>query len=121
MKKFQIISEVIGYNSKAEPTNLDERFLVSGSQNVIIDDARKVKTRGGYTIYGVSSSATTGVNGSYDWENSSGDVYHFKAYANTTLQVYIGTVDSIAFNAWTTLKSDFTATDFCFVPWWDTA
>lgn len=114
-KKFLLIEKVLSYNSKAEPTQVDPYLLISPSQNVLIDDKKKVKTREGYTLYGATSADLYGIESQYDWNNSSGDEINIRCL-NDEIQFYDDNSE-----AWITLKDSFTAVDFCFATWWDTS
>ena len=46
MKRYSVISETLEYNSSQDQTNNDERNLVAGSRNVIIDQQRKAVSHG---------------------------------------------------------------------------
>lgn len=119
MTKFQTISEILSYVTKPDKTNTDPRYLISGSQNVLIDETRKVKTRNGYELLGASSTATTPTESSFTWKTSSGDEWPLRGY-DDELEVYLGTVDSIALNAWTKLKDGWSSVAFKFATWWNT-
>lgn len=72
MKKFLLTSEFRGYSNKADITNIDPKFLVSPSQNVIINDQEKIEVRAGYTLDGPAGSTNTPIISSYDWITSTG-------------------------------------------------
>src|SRR3990167_5178525 len=119
-QKFDTIGEFLGYNTSEEILNTDARNLVSGSQNVIIDGQRKVKTRGGYTRLGAANSALTAVRSAITWSNSSGVDRPLRVY-DDELEVYLGTVDTVAVNAWTRVMSGLSTTEILrFAVWWDT-
>ena len=61
MKKFQTVLETKGYSTLRDKTNTDPRFLVSGSQNMLINDEEKVVTRKGYTLKGASSAVLNAI------------------------------------------------------------
>ena len=114
-QKFLLVEKILGYVSKPEKTNTDPRYLVSPSQNVLINDQEKVETREGYTLFGVASTALYESESSYDWETSSGDIIHLRGL-NNELQFYDDNK-----SAWTVLKGSWAAVDFCFTTWWDTS
>jgi len=120
-EKYKLLSQFGGYFTKLDKTNIkeDKIYLVSPSQNVLVNDGEKVATRGGYTLLGAANTATTGIESSYVWVTSSGDEIPLRGY-DDELEFYVGTVDSIAFNAWYRLKASWSAVDFQFAPWWDT-
>ncbi len=114
MKKYLLVENILSYLTKQDPTNTDPRFLVSPSQNVLINDGEKIETREGYTLFGATSTDLYEIESNYDWQNSSGDEINIRCL-NDEIQFY----DDNAL-AWTTLKDSFTAVDFCFATWWDT-
>ncbi len=71
-KKFELINEFKGYVNKADITNIDPRYLVSPSQNTIINDGEKVSIRGGYELVGAAATALFPVTSSHDWITSNG-------------------------------------------------
>lgn len=114
MKKYNLIQEFRGYVNKADITNTDPRFLVSGSQNVIINDGEKVAKRAGYTIYGAANTALTPIVSSYDWLTSTGPERNLRKY-DTKLEVYYS-------DAWRTVSSSFGAsTELNFAEWWSSS
>ncbi len=62
VKVYQTINEFVGYVTKPDKTNADERTLVSGSQNVLINDQDKIVTRKGYTRFGATNAALKPIN-----------------------------------------------------------
>ena len=117
MEKFQLLSKVLTYASKPDKTNTLPELLVSGSQNVLIDDRNIVRTREGYTIYGAAGSGSTPVESEYDWQTSLNTVLNLRSY-DDELEVYVGTVESIVFDSWEKVADGWTAVDFSFAPWW---
>lgn len=117
MKKFQLKSAYAGYQAKKDitnlyPSNTSYLYLVSPSQNVIINDGEKVGIRSGYTLDGVANAALTPITASYEWPTSSGTELALRAFEDT-LQVRYGGV-------WTTIMTGFTTSSyFKFTTWWD--
>ena len=70
MKKYQTIDETIGYVTAEDETNTNEKNLVAGSKNVLIDQQRKVETRHGNTLYGAGDASLTPIRNGYRWVNS---------------------------------------------------
>ena len=68
MEKFLLIEKTLGYVTKPDPTNTNPHYLVSPSQNVLINDDEKVETRGGYSLFGAASATTNAIESAYDWE-----------------------------------------------------
>jgi len=113
MPKFELIDQFISYVTLKDKTNTDPRYLVEGSQNVLIDEKGRIAIRNGYTIYGAASSAINAVESNYDWKTSTGTELNLRAY-DDELEFY----DSNK-SAWTRLASAFAAVDFSFDTWWD--
>ena len=68
--EYQIISGVQGYVTKTDMTVTPPNYLVSGSQNVIINDQEKVETRAGYELFGVASTSAEAITSDFVWRNS---------------------------------------------------
>ena len=76
------------YVSNPEITGLTPDFLVKGSKNVLIDYAKRVVSRNGYTLFGSAASAnTTGVKGSYDWDTSTAKQLPMRSH-DSSLEFY---------------------------------
>lgn len=118
-KDYQLVSGFLGWNTKADKTNLDPRFLVKGSQNVLIDDQRKVVTRGGYTIDGATSTATTPIISAFDWKTAFGGERNLRSYDD---ELEFRNIDSVSAVTWEKLLDGWTAaTKFQFTTWWSTS
>lgn len=119
MEKYQTITECIGYVSAPEETNTDERTLIAGSKNVLVDRERKTKTRAGYTRLGAGNAALTPIRSAATWNTSSGAEFPLRVY-DDELEVYLGTVDGVAVNAWTRVKDGWSTTaTLRFTTWFD--
>lgn len=99
-KKYSTVDETIAYNTAENPTNTNEKYLVAGSRNVLIDQTRKVSSRNGNTLFGAGNPALTPVRQGFTWNNSTGGELPIRVY-DDELEVYLGTVDGTAINAWT--------------------
>lgn len=120
MRNFALIEETLAYVTAADQVNTDPRHLVTGSQNVLIDRNRKVKIRQGYSRLGAANSANTPVRKGVTWNSSTGLELPMRAY-DVNLEVYLGTVDGTAINAWTNVKVTLDSTKTPrFDTWWDT-
>jgi len=120
MKNYLLSNETLGYVTSQEQSNTDKRFLVSGSKNVQIDYQKKVKSRSGYSRLGAANTALTQNRNAWTWNTSNG----FKApqrFYDDELEVYLGTVDGQAINAWTRVLASWSTTERmrCAL-WWDT-
>ena len=117
--KYNLAEETIGYVTASDETNSDKRLLVTGSQNVLIDRNKKVKTRPGYTRLGAGNNAETGVRNSFTWHTSTGTELPLRCY-DDEWEAYVGTVDGTAVNAWTKIIDSMSTTA---IPrgakWWD--
>lgn len=121
-KTYQTIDEFIGYVTKPDRTNTDDRTLVTGSQNVLINDQDKIETRKGYTRLGAENTSLNPMESSFDWNTSgyqgSGQVWNLRSY-DDELEVYLGTVDGVTVDAWTRVADSWSAVDFVFAPTYD--
>jgi hypothetical protein len=120
MKNFSLVQNFRGYSTKLDKTNLDDQFLVDGSQNVLINDDEKVSIRDGYSLLGAASTDTNPIESSFDWQHSKNGEWNLRSY-DDELEVYLGTVDGVAVDAWTRIADSWTAVDFSFAQWWDTS
>lgn len=102
--RFQIIDETLQYATAPEITNTDERFLVSGSKNVLIDRQRKVKTRNGYSRYGAANSALTPIRSAITWNTSTGTELPIRMY-DDELEVYTSSAWRRILASWSTTET----------------
>ena len=117
--EFKLVSNFTGYVTKKDPTNTSIRNLVAGSQNMLINDAEKVEVRGGYSLFGAADSSGNKIESSFDWNTSTGPERNLRS-ADDELQVYLGTIDGVAVNAWTAIQDGYSAVDFQYTTFWDT-
>ena len=119
-RNYALVEETIGYVTNEDETNTNSRFLVSGSQNTLIDRNRKTGSRGGYTRLGASNTALTPNRGGTTWNTSTGTELPIRQY-DDELEVYLGTVDGTAINGWRRVTSSLSTTELArFATWWDT-
>src|SRR3990167_560575 len=118
MTDFVLIGKVRGYITKPDITAAPDDVLVEGSQNTIINDQEKVSIRKGYSLVGAANTATTPIESSVDWENSSGDILFLRGY-DDELEVYVGPINSIEFDSWEKLKDGWADVDFQFAAVWN--
>lgn len=116
MSKFSLISQFLGFQQKADITNMPPGVLVEGSQNVVINEGDKVAARKGYTLDGDANAALTGIEASYDWQRHAGDERHLRSYDDELEYRY---VDSSGTVTWRRLADSFTSVAFNFAEWWD--
>lgn len=119
-ERFATINETDGYQTVTDPTNTPATMLIAGSQNVLIDQQKKVKSRAGYRRFGVGNAALTPVKyQAPTWNTSSDTEFPMRPY-NTVLEAYLGTVDGVAINAYTQIFSGIpAAAQLRFAPWYD--
>ncbi len=111
MKRYQTVDETLAYVTSENATNTDERHLVAGSRNVLIDETRKVKTRRGNTVFGIGSSTLEPVQGGPTWYNSTG--------GEISLRVINGILYAYFDNAYRTVFSGLSTTaKVRFAPWY---
>lgn len=119
MKDFILSEETLGYVTSPDESNTDKRFLVAGSQNVLVDYQKKVKTRSGYTRLGAANTSLTEIRSAYSWNTSTNTKLPLRFY-DDELEVYLGTVDSTSIAAWTRVLSGWSTTaKMRFTTWWD--
>lgn len=107
--KYTLSEETLGYNTSQESSNADTRLLIAGSKNVQIDYQKKVKTRSGYTRLGTANTALTEIRNAWTWFTSTGTVLAQRFY-DDELEMYLGTIDGTAINAWTRISSGWSTT-----------
>ena len=117
VKEFSLISNFRGYVTKRDPTNTSIRNLIAGSKNVLINDAEKVESRKGYTLFGAADSSQNPVESAFDWNTSTGTELNIRG-ADTALQVYLGTVDGVEVNAWTEIVTGLNSVAINWTTFW---
>lgn len=78
---FGLIENFGSYISKPEVTNVAPNYLVKGSKNVFVDFANRVISRPGYRLYNQANTGSAGIQGSYEWETSTGSEFSIRTYA----------------------------------------
>lgn len=118
-KNFFLAEETLGYNTSSEVSNSDKRLLVAGSQNVLIDRTKKVKIRSGYFRLGAANTALTEIRNAWTW-NTSTNVQLPQRFYDDELEVYLGTIDTVAIDAWTRVSNGWSTTKkLRHATWWD--
>ena len=116
-KKYNTVDETVAYVTSENSTNTDERHLVAGSRNMIIDETRKVRTRNGNSIYRDPNDALNPVQNGVTWNNSTGNEIPLRAI-NGALFADVGTIDGTVVNAFIQIATGFSATAKPrFAPW----
>lgn len=107
----QVIAQFLTYNTKADPANTDQRFLVAGSKNVLINDGEETLSRQGISLNGPAGTTGNPILGSTEWNNSSGVELDLRAH-DAVLEVTInGTIQ--------TLMSGLASVELIFDEYWD--
>ena len=114
MKSFKLVKDFKGYVNKSDITNIDASYLVSPSQNVMVNDGEKVVVRNGTSLLGAANAALTPILSSYDWVTSTAHERNLRKYDVELEVLYNGT--------WVRLdNSSFTAAaDLKFAEYWST-
>lgn len=121
MAEHSLVEETLGYVTAEDSTNTDERYLVYGSHDVLVDQNRKTKSRAGFTRLGAANTALTPPRSGVTWSTSTGTEIPLRLY-DDELEGYLGTIDGTIINAWTRLKNGWSTTaKMRFTTWWDTA
>lgn len=108
---FKTISTFKGYVNKPEITNLDPRYLVKGTKNVLIDYASRIISRNGYVLYRQANTGGGPIQSSYDWDTSTTKQF--------SIRVYDGRVEFDWNNTYNLLKSGFSTSRIEFTKIWD--
>jgi hypothetical protein len=99
------------YISNREITNTGSRYLVRGSQNVLIKNKEKVVVRSGSELLGDAKTVSKGIDGSTDWQTNTNLRRSLRGY-DDELEVWYE-------SAWRRLKNSWVSTDFQFTTWWN--
>lgn len=110
LNDYKLIIGAKGYRSRSDATATDPAFLVSGSQNMLINEATdkdgdKVETRAGYELFGVASTDRNKIKSEFVFKNKGGETIMGRMDDNGDLQYY--SEDS---NAWETLYTGLSTT-----------
>lgn len=117
MQNFLLTEESLGYVTSQDPSNADNRFLVAGSQNVLIDVMKKVKIRSGYSRLGSANTSLTHCRNAWTWDTSLSQHYPQRFY-DDELEVYLGTIDTYPINAWTRIANGWSTTNIMRAAFW---
>jgi hypothetical protein len=96
-EKYQLTEQTLAYVTAEEVTNTQKEYLVAGSQNVLIDRNRKVRTRPGYSRRGLSNNAETPVKNGFTWHTSNELQIPIRFY-DDEMEADIETIDGVAIN-----------------------
>ncbi len=92
-EKFALITGARGYRSRSDVTATSPQYLVSGSQNVIINestdsDGDKVESRAGYELFGAASTDTYGMKSEFKFKTKAGNTIMLRFNTNGDLRYY---------------------------------
>ena len=90
--KYTLTQEYKGYVNKPEPTNIDSRYIVAGSMNVIVNLDGSIGSRKGATE--ISTEITeedTPIETEKDWFTSRGDYFTLRRYGTKLDVIYTDT------------------------------
>ena len=109
-QEFQLVVGSLGYRSRSDVTATPPGFLVSGSQNVLINEATdeggdKVETRLGYELFGAANTDRNKIVSEFVWKTKAGNNIMGRMDNNGDLEYYSEQSD-----AWETLLTGLSTT-----------
>lgn len=116
LKEFTITNNFLGYRNNTDVTQEERGVAISGSQNCIIVDGKKLAVRPGFEYVGGRSTDRYGIQGGGSWKMSNGEQLMFRSYydgSNGVIEVYINGV-------WETITSALTSAKIRWDTFWDT-
>lgn len=117
MTKYDIQSKFNGYRNKEDITNMPRGFLVSGSQNVLTNDAERISIRRGYKLFGEENTQAFGILSSYDWKTNRNKEQHLRSWDD---KIEYLAYDTSGNPTWVELASGFSSVVFRYTEFWDT-
>jgi hypothetical protein len=92
-KEFTLTEGALGYRTRSDATATPRGYLVSGSQNVLINEATdkqgdKVESRGGYTMQGAESTDRNGIISEFVFKTKAGNTLMGRMDDNGDLEFY---------------------------------
>ncbi len=114
---FTLTEQFLGYKTKSDKTNTNSRFLVSPSQNVIIGDSEKVKTREGYSLDGAANAALNAIESGFTWKTSRGTERVLRGYDDELEVRFVAVSGTVTYER---IAASWSDVDFSFATWWDT-
>lgn len=115
--EFQLITDVIGYVSSRDKTNLGERFMVRGAQNVYKKDNGNIAPREGLKLRGAVDATVAAVKSSYEWSDSLGREIPLRV-CNSKFQFETDIITPGSY-VWYDLLTGLSITRFAFDTIWD--
>lgn len=122
MEKYLLREKIKGYVTNIDPSDKDaELYLVSGSQNILIDPRfSKFGSRGGYSRLGAENTALTPIRQEKVWHDSKGNEWPIRFY-DDEMEVYLEDIGGQTIDAWTRIISGLSTTAIPrLTTWWDT-
>jgi hypothetical protein len=109
-EKYQLVIGAAGYRTKSDVTATPAQYLVSGSQNVLINestdkDGDKIESRPGYVLFGVEDDTAYKIRSEFVWKTKAGNTILMRYNDNGTLMYYSEQSD-----AWETLLTGLSGT-----------
>lgn len=122
--QYGLISQFKGYRAREDKTMLDPSYMVSPSQNVVLNTAGRVALVKGYTLDGASSAtADSGILSNFDFTNFKGDIRNMRAGFLTTAgndgKLQYRYVTGTSTVNWVDLKTSLTNVRLSFCEYWD--
>lgn len=91
-EKYVLTQEYKGYVNKPEPTNIDSKFIVRGSKNVMVNIDGSIGSRKGTTVIATDIvDENTPTDTEKDWFTSRGDYFTLKRYGTKLDVIYTDT------------------------------
>jgi hypothetical protein len=109
--EFEINRDFVGYNSSRDKTNISQKYIVEGSQNVYKTISGTWANRPGQKRRGVADNTYSPISSQYVWNTSIGSTLPLEI-TNSTLRVEFN-------NAYYNLLTGLTKTRYVFDKWWD--
>ena len=110
-----------GYRNREDVTALPPGVLIEGSQNVLINAAKRVQIRKGYTLDGQASTTLASIDAKWDWQMSTGSYRNVRVYLDPTTSdgvLQYRSVDSTGVVTWVTIKTDLDRSTVRFCDFW---
>lgn len=117
-EKFTLTVGAAGYRSRSDITATKPQYLVSGSQNVLINESTDeggdlVETRPGYELLGAASTDRNGTKNEFTFKTKAGDSHVLRFLASGDLEFYLNGI-------WELLIDGLTGSAHCrFTTVWD--
>jgi hypothetical protein len=114
LKQFKVTNRFLGYQDKIDVTQEDPGVAVSGSQNIIMIDGRKIGNRPGFSYVGGRSTDRYGIQGGGSWKTSTGTEIMWRSFFDSTH----GVIEIYYNGAWEVLIDTLTGGKVRAATWW---